>query len=139
MQQIPPQQEVRSRVSKETRVTNRHRHSDVSAVLRKSKQTSQVRQSVLRTLSPNRPFFCNHRTSKRRRRRESCRRCLRFPCSVVPPNSPGAYVFCTCICILLTLRMYQSKSGIEGCRVQYTYQIQRKNPGSSLSLKYTTK
>jgi len=49
MQQIPPQQEVRSRVSKETRVTNRHRHSDVSAVLRKSKQTSQVQQSIFRT------------------------------------------------------------------------------------------
>jgi hypothetical protein len=89
MQQIPPQQEVRSRVSKETRVTNRHRHSDVSAVLRKSKQTSQVRQSVLRTLSPNRQFFCNQRTSKRRRRRESCRRCLlKIPVLCCPAQLP---------------------------------------------------
>jgi hypothetical protein len=46
------------------------------------------------------------------------------------PTPPGSYVFCTCIFIRLTLRMYQSKSRIEGCRVQYTYQISFSTPKS---------
>jgi hypothetical protein len=48
---------------------------------------------------------------------------LKIPVLCCPAQLPRRIRILTCICILLTLRMYQSKSGIEGCRVQYTYQI----------------
>jgi hypothetical protein len=110
------------RVSKETRVTNRHRHSDVSAVLRKSQQMSQVRESIFRTCRQTDLLQSAHQLKTKKDGELQTMRKIPVLCCPAP-TPPGSYVFCTCMFIRLTLRMYQTKSGIEGCRVQYTYQI----------------